>query len=110
MAAMKFIVNPTGPTVRILDTNPMLPAWRGIFERTEHIPIKQRIPYAYRVDDRTSVEAYLLDVTRLTTIEYSRLLSYIWHRFTIMPDEARQIIEEEGVPLRADGVELEIEQ
>jgi len=108
MSALK-ILTPIGPTVRILDSNPLLAAWRDIFERTERIPIKLRVPYEYRVNDRTTVEAYLLDVTRLTPIEHSRLVSYYWHRFDISPDEARQIIADQGVPLRADGVVLEIQ-
>lgn len=61
----------------------------------------------FQVKDNLTVEAYLLDLRRLTPAEYSRLVTYYWKRFDVRPDEARTIITTIGVPLRADGVVLE---
>jgi hypothetical protein len=107
MAAMKFIINPTGPTVALKPGHSLKSIYEAIFGRTDRIPVKLDAPYQFWVDETRAVEAYLLDLSRVTAAEYSRLISYYWHRFSISPEEARQIIASYGVPLRADGVELE---
>lgn len=75
--------------------------WQQILGRTDYIPIRSPLPILANLPDLGETRVYLLKVDLLTAEERGRLIDYLSDRFGVDKAQAQNILDEEGLPIRA---------
>jgi len=97
-------------TATIHETSPRASDWMHVFGRLNDIPLRGPFAIKVNVPGRSSVSAYLLDVSLLTAEERLRLVNHIANRFNLPPAEVDRDLDAQGVPVLAEDVLVSVPQ
>lgn len=96
------------PFIRVSVTNPpeRVRQFVEVFG-TNTVPVKGIIPVSANLPDfETPVPVYLLDLDKITPEQRARLVDQMVERFKEHPDEIREALNTEGMPIIAEGTTL----
>lgn len=96
------------PVCSIRPESKRAPDWQYVFGRLDNIPIMSWLPRIGTAADLPAQELYLLDFTRVTPDERARLVAHICERFHVLPSEANEELDTQGLPLLATDLVVAI--
>lgn len=77
--------------------------WKRVFPPDGKVPISPPLPYRGNLSGQDSL-FYLVDLDRVTPLQRETLIQEMSTRFNLLPDDVVRDIDEQGVPVKADGV------